>query len=89
MGTVQSSEALESVFIDLICQDDELVRAEFDALVAASWRLPPPEPPAPPRPADQPPGPPAPIPYRLVRLVGRRPDGATLRRQRSPPAEAR
>jgi hypothetical protein len=45
-------------FVDLICQDDELVRAEFEALVAACWDVAPPpaRPPAPPRPARRPPG---------------------------------
>ncbi len=36
----------DDAFTDLICSDDELVRAEFDALIRASWR-----PPAPPAPA--------------------------------------
>ncbi len=85
MGTVNSSEALDSAFIDLICQDEDLVRAEFDALVAASWRLPPPEPPAVPRPADEPPGWPATHAEKGVPQAGRRPGGAGLRRQRSPP----
>jgi len=35
-------------FTDLVTADDELVRAEFDALVARLWRTPPPVPPAPP-----------------------------------------
>lgn len=38
-------------FIELVCQDEELLRAEFDALIAASWLTPTPSPPpAPPRP---------------------------------------
>ncbi|MCU7723858.1 hypothetical protein ODJ79_09045 [Actinoplanes sp. KI2] len=36
-------------FVDLVCADDELVRAEFDALIAASWPTPPAVPPVPPR----------------------------------------
>lgn len=33
-----SASALEEQFIGLVCGDDELVQAEFDALVAAEWR---------------------------------------------------
>ncbi|MFI7373790.1 hypothetical protein ACIBSW_27230 [Actinoplanes sp. NPDC049668] len=28
---------MRDAFIDLVCQDDDLLRADFDALVAASW----------------------------------------------------
>lgn len=31
-----------AAFVDLICQDDELLQAEFEALVAAVWSCPPP-----------------------------------------------
>jgi hypothetical protein len=41
-------------FTDLISEDDDLVRAEFDALIAATW---PPPPTAPPPPAPPAPGP--------------------------------
>jgi hypothetical protein len=30
-------------FLDLICADDELVQAEFDAIIAAEWPSPPPD----------------------------------------------
>lgn len=52
------SDRVFDEFIDLICQDDELVRDEFETLVAACWDLAPPPagPPAPPRPARRPPG---------------------------------
>ena len=43
----------DEAFTDLISSDDDLVRAEFDALINASW--PPPAPPAPSH-ADSPPG---------------------------------
>ncbi|GGN95074.1 hypothetical protein GCM10010112_84980 [Actinoplanes lobatus] len=47
---VPAAAAVQDAFIDLVCQDDDLLRAEFDALVAASWHTPPgPPPPAPPR----------------------------------------
>ncbi len=29
-------------FLDLICSDDDLVQAEFDAIIAAEWPSPPP-----------------------------------------------
>ena len=41
--------ATGQAFVDLVCADDELMRAEFDALIAASWPTPPPVPPVPPR----------------------------------------
>jgi hypothetical protein len=46
-------------FLSLLCQDDELVRAEFDAIIAAAWSTEPPPPPpvpAPPGPDDRPTG---------------------------------
>ncbi len=46
----------DEAFTDLIANDDDLVRAEFDALIRACWR--PPAPAAPP--AAVPPGPGAP-----------------------------
>jgi hypothetical protein len=36
-------------FIDLVCQDEELLRAEFDALIAAGWDTPSQPPPVAPR----------------------------------------
>lgn len=35
-------------FTNLVTADEDLVRAEFDALIAGSWQTPPPAPPAPP-----------------------------------------
>lgn len=40
----------DEAFTDLIAQDDELIRQEFDTLVGASWDHPSPPPPAPPGP---------------------------------------
>lgn len=38
-------------FLDILCADEELLRAEFDAIVGASWdEPPPPTPPEPPTP---------------------------------------
>ena len=68
LPTVQARTALspewdrgsDADFADLICSDDEWVRAEFDALVRASWRPPvPPAPPAPPATGPSEPDPPA------------------------------
>ena len=35
--------ATDEQFIDLLCSDDELLRAEFDAIIAAQWPGTPPE----------------------------------------------
>jgi len=45
----------DEAFTDLISGDEDLVRAEFDALIAASWQQPPPPPPPAP-PGFDPPG---------------------------------
>jgi hypothetical protein len=37
----------DEAFTDLITNDEDLVRAEFDALISASWRQPPPAAPGP------------------------------------------
>ena len=37
----------DEAFTDLIAQDDELIRQEFDALIGASWERSAPPPPAP------------------------------------------
>jgi hypothetical protein len=79
-------------FADLVCRDEEWLRAEFDAIVAAEWGTPPPvPPPAPPGPDDRPgagpawpigdwpePGPRPPADLAAISLAGRF-------RQRSPP----
>jgi hypothetical protein len=82
------ADRCDDEFVDLICQDDELVRAEFDALVAACWDIAPPpaRPPAPPRPAWRPPG----WPVESLRNVAPPPPpspplGRRYNRQRSPP----
>ena len=82
-----AGSAVRDAFVDLICQDDDLVRAEFDALVAASWDTPPgPPPPAPPR------RPPAGADHSVTPVVdAARPYAGTSpvrrrdRRQRGPP----
>jgi hypothetical protein len=77
--------AIGQAFVDLVCADDELMRAEFDALIAASWPTPPAVPPVRPRR-------PAPWPCSLALPSGeaarnpadRIPD-TSWRRQRAPP----
>jgi hypothetical protein len=74
-----------TAFLDLVYQDPDLVRAEFDALIAASWQSPPPPPAATPRPADRPahwPSAPRPEPLPPHPRV---PEGRRVTRQRSPP----
>jgi hypothetical protein len=77
------------VFTDLVLADDELVRAEFDALIAACWE-------APCEPPTRPPGPSAGPwarrpPHRWSRRVGLRHIRVPLRRphcrQRGPPRQ--
>ncbi|MDL4816974.1 hypothetical protein [Actinomadura opuntiae] len=77
-------------FAELICADDQWVREEFDALIAANYGAPParPGPPAPPQ------NPPTGRPWRYPEAARGAPSGdpagagtrgTTLRRQRSPP----
>jgi hypothetical protein len=76
----------DEAFTDLISGDEDLVRAEFDALIAANWPPPPPlaVPPAPakPSPRNAPPAATA-VPKRAARKGGDRP--ASKGCQRSPP----
>jgi hypothetical protein len=73
-------------FIDLICQDEDLLRAEFEELVADFWSTPPqPPPPAPPRPTRPPRRPTRVIDDRSpVSARGQVPE-LRWNRQRSPP----
>jgi hypothetical protein len=81
---------IRDAFLDLVFQDEDLVRAEFDAIVAAAWPEPPAPPPpaAPPAPDDHPAG--APVSHGWWPPGGRRmtlPEPARPRRgrQRAPP----
>jgi len=38
-GTI--APRIDEQFLDLICSDDELLAAEFDAIIAAEWPTPP------------------------------------------------
>ncbi|GAA4261464.1 hypothetical protein GCM10022255_094150 [Dactylosporangium darangshiense] len=89
-GTALSPEwdrGFDEAFTELICGDPELVRAEFDALISASFDEPPP-PPAPPAPSAAQPTPSHPQPDTSPTPAagdGRRPPGAAGNNQRSPP----
>ncbi|WP_433304033.1 hypothetical protein ACQP2F_13735 [Actinoplanes sp. CA-030573] len=80
--------AVRDAFIDLVCQDEGLLRAEFDALIAASWQTPPDSPPpAPPRRPPPGAGPPARRGVQRGRTFrGNTPARRHDRRQRGPPA---
>jgi hypothetical protein len=85
---VRQVEDLDAEFFALVCSDEELLRAEFEAIVAAAWSSPPPPDPTPGRRAEPPPGravpspPPASGPVRPNLVPGVR-DGGD--RTRSPP----
>jgi hypothetical protein len=70
-------------FLAVVYADTEWLRAEFDAIVDASWD----EPPARPEPSGRPvPGPARPYPpRRRARPLRRGPVGPTPARERSPP----
>jgi len=77
-------------FLALVCADEELLRAEFDAIIAAAWDQP--TPPTRPRPTRRPPGPPAPRRERRVDASAggspgqqHYPAGEGRCRQRAPP----
>jgi hypothetical protein len=38
-----TARTLEAQFLDLICSDADLLAAEFDAIIAAEWSMPPPD----------------------------------------------
>ena len=74
-------------FLDLVCADQELLRAEFDAIIAQEWSSSPPSPDPPAASPGTGPGPPG---HRLPRgdkASLRRPDSGAdeWSRQRSPP----
>ena len=54
-ATASAPDAVEEEFWALLCEDEELVRAEFEAIVSAAWPDPP-DPPAAPRPPTDPAG---------------------------------
>ena|SRR5438477_6739337 len=78
----------DELFTELICGDPDLVRAEFDALIGASFDDPPP-PPLPPAPSAARPAPSEPQPDRSPTPAARDDDGcrpgASGNDPRSPP----
>ena len=83
------TRSTEEQFADVVCSDEDWVRAEFEAIIAAEWPAPPSRPPAQ-RAASAPPTAPD-GPWRVSRLERlasqpRRPGAGGWARQRSPPA---
>jgi hypothetical protein len=82
--------ALDEQFLELVCSDEELLRAEFDAIVSAEWPTPPNHAPAH-RPSGEPPTPRgqpwSPAPGARLMNRPRHPGLGGWARQRSPPAQ--
>lgn len=82
------ARTIDEEFLELLCSDEELLRAEFEAIVAAEWPTPPMRPPRP-SPAGRPPSPRPPTWWtrRSGRLASRprHPGIGGWARQRSPP----
>ncbi|MFY1671002.1 hypothetical protein ACN27G_13685 [Plantactinospora sp. WMMB334] len=82
-----TSRSVHEAFVELVQHDDDLMRAEFEALIDACWHEPPPPPPARPQPAPRPPlwpvGPPDGERFVAVQSTL---TGCRWRRQRGPPA---
>lgn len=87
-ASVDAARSSQEQFVELMCADAELVRAEFDAIIAAEWSQPPPDEPD----SGPPPEPPPRGPRRLAsgQTPGlpnqkRRTGISASSRQRSPP----
>jgi hypothetical protein len=88
ISTTHDALAAEDEFLAILCSDEELVRAEFDAIIAAEWPSLPPDPPAD---DDAPTGSPGPARHRArgARMRPHRPRHpgvGSWARERSPPA---
>lgn len=46
MGETITASGVRDEFLDVLCADEDFVRAEFEAIIAAAWLTPPPVPPA-------------------------------------------
>lgn len=87
-----AAPSTSDLFLELLCADEDLLRAEFEAIVAAEWPSPPPDQPAesniarqgPPGSSSSTRGRPAAPPSRP-----RHPGAGEGSRQRSPPADPR
>ena len=83
--TVTAPDREQDEFLAVLCADEELLRAEFEAIIDASWDEPPPARPARPnRPSGQGPTRRRRAP-RTVRMRSRHPETRVRGRQRSPP----
>jgi hypothetical protein len=79
------TRTIEERFLAIVCQDTELLDAEFDAIIAAGWEQPPAPPPRRPRPPSWPPTN-RPTPREAARTRhGDHPVTDNPTRQRSPP----
>ncbi len=83
----ESTLATEEEFLAIVCSDDDLLRAEFDAIIAAQWPSPPPDTPADDDPGERSPGTARRQPTGQARLPNRarHPGIGGWARQRSPP----
>jgi hypothetical protein len=82
----EAAVGTDEAFVDLVCADDDLVRAEFEAIIAASWPALPVDPDPVPSPMPRDPERPATAGRRELGTVGRGRSGDAARsRQRSPP----
>jgi hypothetical protein len=89
---VDAAPSTSELFLDLLCADEDLLRDEFEAIVAAEWPSPPPGQPAEGHPAGRGhEGSPRPPRARPVAPPSRprHPGAGERSRQRSPPAELR
>ncbi len=83
-----SKLADDEEFLAIVCSDEDLLRAEFEALIAAEWPSPPPDTPADDAAVERPPGPARRQPRGgQARLPNRarHPGIGAWSRQRSPP----
>jgi hypothetical protein len=82
----EAAVGTDEAFVDLVCADDDLVRAEFEAIIAASWPALPVDPDPVPSPTPRDPERRCPEGTRELSLVGHDPSGEDLWScQRSPP----
>jgi hypothetical protein len=86
----ESTLAADEEFLAIVCAEEDLLRAEFDAIIAAGWPSPSPDPPADDNAVQRSPGPARRQPNvgqaRLPnRAPGRHPGIGEWSRQRSPP----
>src|ERR1700750_2788438 len=87
-GTSDSTRTVDEQFLDLICSDEDLLQAEFEAIIAAEWPSPPTTTPRPAPAAERPPS----GAHRAAAALGarpvtrpRHPGIGEWARQRSPP----